>query len=362
MKDENKKLKILIIRLSAIGDTIHTLPMVYELRKLYPDAQIDWIVENKAKHFVENNPLIDNVYVVDKLSLKTFSKVESVVEKIRETIYDIAIDTQQLFKSGAFLHMIRAKRKIMLSGGREFSFIFANEIIKAKHKLFDPNYHVVNRNLEIVSYLKGEDYNQNFKPVFVLPPILDETKAKVDDLLKNIDTSKKTIILSPFTTWKTKHFNDEFWSNVISKFKDITNIIITGTANDLEKLENILKLINDKNIENSIINLCGKTNLLELTEIFKRSNVVVSLDSGSSQIAWATQKPYLISIFTSTSAKRTAPYGENIKVFYPNISCYPCHQKVCKRHNKNYELCKKSIDHSEIISEIENQIKLSTNV
>ena len=53
---------------------------------------------------------------------------------------------------------------------------------------------------------------------------------------------------------------------------------------------------------------------MELAEVFNSSDVVVSLDSGSSQIAWATQKPYLISIFTSTSAKRTAPFGDNTKV------------------------------------------------
>ena len=359
---DNKKLKILIIRLSAIGDTIHTLPMAYELRKLYPDAQIDWLVENKAKHFVENNPLIDNVYVVDRMSLKTFSKVESVVEKIRETIYDIAIDTQQLFKSGAFLHMIRAKRKIMLSGGREFSFIFANEIIKAKHKLFDPNYHVVKRNLEIVSYLTCEDYQQNYKPVFVLPDIPDEVKNKVDNLLKNKDNSKKTIVLSPFTTWDSKHFNDDFWAKVILTFKDKANIVVTGTNQDVKHFEKILNSCNDENIINKVINLCGKTDLMELKEVFSKSDIVVSLDSGSSQIAWATQNPFVISIFTSTSAKRTAPFGDNTKVFYPHISCYPCHQKVCKRHNKNYELCKKSIDYDEIISEIEKQLNIPITI
>lgn len=356
MKDENKKLKILIIRLSAIGDTIHTLPMVYELRKLYPDAQIDWIVENKAKEFVVNNPLIDNVFVVEKMSLKTFSLIESVVDKIRETVYDIAIDTQQLFKSGAFLYMIRAKRKIMLSGAREFSFIFANEIVKAKHKLFDPDYHVINRNIEIVSYLKGENYEQNYKPVFVLPDILNEVKDKVDKLLKNIDKSKKTIVLSPFTTWQTKHFNDDFFASVILKFKDKANIVITGTDDDSEHLNEIFNCCNVENISNKVINLCGKTSLNELTEVFNRSDVVVSLDSGSAQIAWATKKTYVISIFTSTSAKRTAPFGDNTQVFYPNISCYPCHQKVCKRHNKNYELCKKSINYNEIFNAIENRI------
>ena len=58
--------KILIVRLSAIGDTIHTLPMLSALKNKYPDCKIGWVVESKAKLFVENNPLVDFCYVIDK--------------------------------------------------------------------------------------------------------------------------------------------------------------------------------------------------------------------------------------------------------------------------------------------------------
>ena len=61
----NKIKKILIIRLSALGDAIHTLPMANAIRKQYPDAQIDWIVEDKAAEFIINNPLLNNVYVLE---------------------------------------------------------------------------------------------------------------------------------------------------------------------------------------------------------------------------------------------------------------------------------------------------------
>ena len=58
--------KILIVRLSAIGDTIHTLPMISALKSTYPTCQIGWVVESKAKMFVENNPLVDKCFVIDK--------------------------------------------------------------------------------------------------------------------------------------------------------------------------------------------------------------------------------------------------------------------------------------------------------
>ena len=138
------KQKILIIRRSALGDTIHTLPLAKSLREKYPDAQIDWIVEDKAEKFITNNPLLDKVYVIHK---KTggFKEFKALIKQIRAEKYDIAIDTQQLLKSGIILGLSGAKRKIALSDGREFSGIFANEIIKTDRKQFDVNYHVVKK-------------------------------------------------------------------------------------------------------------------------------------------------------------------------------------------------------------------------
>ena len=74
-------------------------------------------------------------------------------EKIRKENYDIALDPQQLFKSGIILGLCGAKKKITLSGGRELSWLFANKIVKSKTKLFDINYHVVKRNLELCEFL-----------------------------------------------------------------------------------------------------------------------------------------------------------------------------------------------------------------
>ena len=116
--------KILIIRLSAIGDTIHTLPMVYSLKKQFPTCEIGWVVEAKAKLFIENNPAIDKCFIIDKKQ-KNFFKV---IKQIRKEKYDIALDPQQLLKSGIVLGLCGAKKKITLSGGREFSFLFAHKI------------------------------------------------------------------------------------------------------------------------------------------------------------------------------------------------------------------------------------------
>ncbi len=345
-----KKLRILIIRLSAIGDTIHTLPLAYALRQKYPNAKIDWIVEDKAAQFVENNPLINEVFVVPKkewkkrgCSFHNYAEFNRLMGKLQKNRYDIAIDTQQLLKSGLILAFCGAKRKITLSGGREFSGIFANEVIKSKHKLFDKDYHVVNRNLEIAECLGCEAPEIKFE----LPEPSEETTKKADSLLKNLKKMKKTITIAPATTWQTKYWDNSGWASIINEYQEKANIIVTGTEEDKNLVTEILELSNSGNV----INLTGKTNLSELAEVFRRSDMVISPDSGSAQIAWATQKPYVISIFTATSKNRTAPFGENAFSFSPEIKCYPCHKKKCK--SRNFEFCKKSIDYYEIIKIID---------
>ena len=341
----DERLKILVIRLSAIGDTIHTLPMVNALRKTYPDAQIDWLVEDKASLFVENNPLVDNVFVVpmkkwkkQKNIIKNFDEFNKIVSKLRKQNYDVAIDVQQLFKSGVFLAFSGAEQKMTLTGGREFSWLFANEKIKASHKLFDKNYHVVNRNMEIAKYLDCKDDSIEF----VLPPVTESVQKKVDELL--ITTKKRpTLVLAPATTWETKHWENKYWADIIKEFQEKVNIVITGTEADRRLVDDILLYGRFKNI----INLVGQTNLMELAEVFRRVDVVIAPDSGSAQIAWAVQKPFVISIFTATSKNRTAPFGENTMSFAPKITCYPCHKKRC--FSKNFELCKSKIEYYEII-------------
>ena len=334
--------KILIIRLSAIGDTIHTLPMIAALKKQYPNCKIGWVVENKAKMFVQHNPLIDRCFVIDK-KRKNFFRI---IKKIRKEKYDIALDPQQLFKSGLILGLCGAKKRITLSGGREFSWIFANKIVKAKTKLFDINYHIVKRNLELCKYL-GCD-SEEIK--FPTPKISEESKASVEKLLPKNDLP--IVALAPATTWRNKHIQNEFWTEITDFLNNIANVVFTGSIKDEKLINHIIENSNNKNVKN----LSGETDLLELKELYSKCRLVITPDSGSAHIAWAAKNPAVISLFTATSAKRTGPFenGENKKYFsiQSKTKCSPCMKKLC--HNReDKEICTKQFD----IEEIKNYIK-----
>ena len=340
--------KILILRLSAIGDTIHTLPLVNALKEQYPDCTIGWVVEDKAALFVQGHQNIDHCYIIPKkqwkkrgLSLQNINEFFEIVKNINNEQYDIVLDTQQLFKSAVLLLFLNIKRKITLTGGREFSYLFSNEIVKAQHELFDPNYHVVKRNLELAKYL-GAD---GCKVEFMLSEASVGVQNKVNNLLSALDANKKNVVISPATTWVNKHWSEKSWKEVIEYLNGKVNLIFTGMKQDIALIERI-----SANVDSKII-LAGQTNLEELAQVFRNADIVISPDSGSAHIAWAVEKPFVITIFTATAALRNAPFGTNCACFYPDIECYPCMKRKCKlKSDKN--LCCSAVPVQKVIEKI----------
>ncbi len=346
--DDNSK--ILILRLSALGDTIHTLPLACAIKKEYPNAKIGWVVEDKAQQFVKNNPVVDKTFVLPKkkwkkrgLSFKNVLEFLAIVRRIKKENYDIVIDTQQLLKSSILMPFLGITRKLTHNDGREFSWLFANEFIKSRRKQFDVSYHVVNRNLEFAQYLGVKDLSVNF----VLPKSSGAVVRKINHLTNGLDRTKKSIVLAPATTWANKHWEKSNWSKLIEEFQDEYNIILTGSNQDKGLILEILAGVNNfKGFDFS-----GETNLMELAELYKRVHLVISPDSGSAHIAWATGVPNVITIFCATSPSRTAPFGYKYYSFGANIACSPCMKRKCA--NKKIPLeCTNVINFTKIVNTV----------
>lgn len=352
IKTMNENTKILIIRLSALGDTIHTLPLASAIKKAYPNCRLDWLVEDKAQHFIHNNPLIDKCFVLPRgkwkkrgFSIKNIIEFFKVIRDLRKEEYDIVIDTQQLFKSASIMAFLNVKRKITHTDGREFSWIFANEFVKSDRKQFDHNYHVVRRNLDFARHL---GVNNEFV-AFDMPPVSQAFKEKVQELLSNLDSDKQILCLAPATTWKTKHWNESYWVDIINRFSERLNVIMTGSSADLKLIDSILSKAEGKRV----LNLAGKTNLMELSELYRASAIVVSPDSGSAHIAWAVQKPSVITVFCATSKNRTGPFGPDYYSLAPDLACYPCMKKHCKK-KENKNICTSAVNSTQVINIINN--------
>lgn len=321
--------KILIIRLSALGDVIFNLPLANILKS--NGYEVFWITSEKGFDIINNNPLVDNAILapVEKWKKQNFFKnlfeYIKIIKYLRSQTFDIAIDTQLLLKSAIWTAFCGARRRIVSKSAREFAQFAGNEVIERLS--YDKNTHAVIRYFKFAEHL-----GLNTDEIKVaLPPSTENAINKINELTKDLDKTKPVIGISPATTWATKHWNRDNWKELVKKLENDYTLVFTGTKKDCELIDYIS--------ENKHLSLAGKTNLLELAEFFKRCDLTISLDSGSTHLAWASQKPKIVSIFCSTPKEFYAPIGSEDKYIdlSGDLSCQPCHKKHCPLDKNNNE-------------------------
>lgn len=335
--------KILVTRLSAIGDVIHALPVACALRKKYPEAQIDWLVEAKAFPLVKLNPYLDNVILLPRKKwakmlnqdvVKAVKSFFSFFRQMKETNYDINLDLHGLFKSSLSSYLIKPKLRLGPANGRELSTFF----YQAKIEIPDKTMHQVERNLYLASALEADieeiDYGLKMTPVI---------KSRVSRLFEreNITENRSIVIINPFTTWESKNWYLERYFHLANELiKAGYYIIFTGAESDREAI-NSFETAND----NYYSNLAGKTDLEELTEVYNRSDLYIGGDTGPTHLAAAIGLK-VVSLMGPTSPKTHGPYGKGHTVIQDNsLECIRCWDRHCSRKMQ----CMKSISVEQVL-------------
>ena len=346
---EEKKQKALLIKLSSLGDVIFNIPLANALK----DAgyEVTWLVSEKGIQVIENNPCVDKAILAPLGKWKkkgpckeNFDDYMKLIKQIRAEKFDIAIDSQMMLKSLYWLLFSGAKRRIISKEAREFAILGGNEWID--NISYAPNSPIV------LNYLKYAEYlgikTDNIK--ITLPARTPEQIKKIDELLSGLDNTKPLAVIAPATTWPNKHWNKDNWKIVVDNLQKDCNIVFTGGSGDNELIEYINC--------GKHLNLAGKTNIIELMEIFSRAKLVIAPDSGSAHLAWATQNPAVITIFTCTPKEVLAPLGDKNKYIAlggRGLPCQPCFRRKCQLH-KNTDACTNFPNPKDVLETAQNLI------
>jgi heptosyltransferase-1 len=338
---------ILIVKLSAIGDVIHTLPSLAELRRMYPAAHITWVVEAAAADLVKNHPYLDEVIVSRRKSFiedfqngqsrRTLREMLSFLKQLRQRRYDLVIDFHGLFRSSVVVFFSRGKRKLGYDSLQELSGLFLNEKIPE-----DMNKHAVERYLDFPRYLGAKIT----KPEFILPSN-KEAETRLQILLgKHKLEDKCFIAINAIAYWETK-----LWSN--DKFARLSDLIlkrlrmkVVFTGNEKESIGKITSRMTTEGI-----NLGGATTLLDLAYLYKKARIVITTDSGPMHLAAAVGTP-VIALFGPTDPARTGPYGAGHTIIRTGLSCSPCFLKKCSTNK-----CMEDISPEQVLAAIEAQLQ-----
>jgi 3-deoxy-D-manno-octulosonic-acid transferase/heptosyltransferase-1 len=317
-------LNILIVKLSAIGDVIHTLPSLAALRRRYPEAHITWVVEEAAADLIVGHPYLDRVLVFHRKSWFTDLKkgkfavvrrdFKSFVSDIQSRSYDLVIDFHGLLKSSVIVFFSKGKRKLGYDSWQECSRLFYTERIPE-----DMNKHAVDRYLDFLRYLGAAA-----EPAEFVLPVTGETQARVESLMaRHHLTAKKFIAISPVALWDTKLWSDSKFARLADNISQKLNIPVVFTGRDKESLDKITS-----QMTTNAINIGGQTSLTELAAFYKNALTVITTDSGPMHLAAAAGIP-VVALFGPTNPARTGPYGADHIIVRAGLHCSPCLKKQC---------------------------------
>jgi heptosyltransferase I len=360
--------KILLIKLSAVGDVIHTIPVLNKLRRHYPQAQLDWLVTPAIAELLRHNPAIGNVIEFARedwlrpWTLKPFVSYARLAAKLRANAYDLVIDMHGQFRTAVFalasgapvrigFDRPRARvwdasprtfsaeaRKHAWQGAREGSWIAYTHHIPVPTL----DLHAVDRYLNVGPILGLEDGPPDFSF-----PIPQAAGARVEALLRRHDVAgAKLVTMAPGTIWETKHWGSDKFAEVARHFlQKGFAVVLMGTRRERVVCEEVARLAP------GAVDVAGETTLTELAALIRRSAISVTNDSGPMHLAVALDRP-VVSVFGPTDPIWIGPYGRADAVLQAGVPCSPCLLRQLSRCRHDHA-CMTSVSARAVIERME---------
>jgi len=325
-------MNILIIKLSAIGDVIHTLPALNAIRSAHPSAHITWLIEEAAAPLIIGHPALDRVIVSRRKSwIRDFRQgprksvireATGLVQALRDTAYDLVFDFHALLKSGVMVGLSRGRRKIGFDRGmehQEHSYLFLNERIRP----VGMNCHAILRSLML---LDAADIHCR-EITYRLPIHADDRKA-VSRLLEieRISDARPLICINPVAKWPTKLWPNAYFADLADRLSERYRIspVFTGAPEDHETVQDILS-----RMASPAVDLTGKTSLKTLAALYETADMLISTDTGPMHLGAAVNTP-VVALFGPTAPWRTGPMGARHQVIRAGLPCSPCFKRQCQ--------------------------------
>jgi len=276
-ESSDAEFRILIVRLSSMGDVIHTLPAVASIKHSIPHSRVTWLIRPRWAPLLEGNPYVDEIIPVERSVAVSFTQAR----RLRARHFDLAVDFQGLIQSAA---LAAATKPVRLAGfdrkrvrERPAALFYSSEIVTRAE-------HAIERNLELASGLGA----RHLLRTFPLPAGAPEAPLPAG----------RFVLACPLAGWGAKQWPLEYWSQ-LSALLDLP-LVVNGPPDAAPTLEQI---------RGAHVHLSGLPGLIDAT---RRAHAVIGVDSGPLHLAAALSKPG-IAIFGPTNPARHGPYGGTIR-------------------------------------------------
>lgn len=299
---------ILIVKTSALGDLIHTFPVVSYLKSRFPHAQIDWVVENQGADLVQSHPYITRALRVNtKLWRKSPWKYRDDIKKFRHLLrvvdYDCVFDLQGNVKSALITTQARSSCKV----GFGWKSVPEWPNVLFTHHRYNPTkgQNIREDYLEIVQQHFHDD--KPFHPPGILLEIPPAHQEQIDTILAlPYLQNESKVMVCPGSAWKNKQMSEESLKRFLEHLKGhlkCSFLFIWGNIEERDISQRLAKHFHDSS------QLIERLPLSTLQNLMNRMNLVVAMDSLPLHLAGTTEAQ-TFSIFGSSSAEKYKPQGD----------------------------------------------------
>ncbi len=339
--------RILLIKFSATGDVVQTVPVLNKLRRRYPHARIDWLMRPGVADLLQYDLAITNVVPMPREDwskpwrLAPYARAAQLVALLRSAQYDLVVDLQGQLRSAVFAFATgapvrigfdrprasawaqsarrypEATRKHAWQGAREGAWLAYTHHIAVPNL----NLHAVDRYLGVVPMLGLDDGPADFSF-----PIPDAASDRVEVLLRDHDVDQsKLVVMAPGTVWETKQWPPERFAAVARHcLEGNLAVVLIGSDGERALCESV------RQQAPGTVNIAGETTLSELAALLRMARLCISNDSGPMHLAVALGRP-VVSIFGPTSPLWAGPYHRPDAVVRADVPCAPCYLRLLAR-------------------------------
>lgn len=310
--------RLLLVRLSAIGDIVHTLPVAAALAEAR--YEIVWAVQPAGRLLVAGNPAVASCVVIPASRPFRPAAIARAITALRAARPEIALDLQGLWKSGLWARASGAPRRVGWNGPARREP--ASSLLLTERRVLPAGVvHVIDKNLTLLASLGLDAVGRRDFP---LPPFEREA-ARVDRELAALGL-ERPVLLHPGGGWASKLWPAEFYGELASRLarRRIPTLVSWGPGE-----EGLAQRVVAASDGTAIA--CFPCNLLELAALARRARAFVAADTGPLHLACAVGAP-AVALFGPTDPARNGPWSRADRVLSRRPPCFPCHRRDCATH------------------------------
>ncbi|MBU2699023.1 lipopolysaccharide heptosyltransferase II [Sporomusaceae bacterium BoRhaA] len=322
----NNPKNILVYSLVNIGDVLLTTSAIALVRKAYPEARITAMVRPDSAPLMENNPIIDEVYIYKYRSKeRSISSMLAEIKKIKNKHFDLCFAFDG--KTRSCLLTFLAGIPIRIGGQKIFDDKFSWSTLTFTQTIpIDHDLAVTPQAYTFQAIVKGyTGQTEVEKPV--IARITDANRKVARELLAALPKKKYSIALCVKGTFELKNWPKQYFAELVEKLSNRydANFYIIGAPGDREYVDSVIQLCSVP-----IQNFCGKTGLIDLAALFEESDLLVTVDTGAMHIAATTPVP-IVAMYGCYPPPRWKPLTDKVTTYHLGLPCCPCHiaEKDC---------------------------------